>query len=360
MTTGALRHAVAIEDSSARLFERIRDFLLDQRLSPDPRHYHFAHRVMTETDGALARSVQALVEGGFRLTARDIETLGGETAGPAPSSVVPLVRPAFPPEHRRDPRTATADAVALALADGLIARTQAQVADFSDMVHAIRTETEDFSRDLAASADAIHGTSDLEEVVRLTSMMMARVQAAESRLADATIEAGELRAALEEARENARRDPLTDLPNRRAFEEAFARAAAGQPIHVALCDVDRFKSVNDRFGHAVGDRVLKAIAAALGSACEGHLVARHGGEEFAVLFVGVDRAVAVATLETARAEVAARRFRVRESKEQIGTVTFSAGMSLATPGEDLGHVLARADALLYAAKDAGRDRLHAD
>jgi len=356
--TGALRHAITIEDGSATLFERIRDFLLDQRLSPDPRHYHFAHRMMTETDGALARSVQTLVEGGFRLSARDIETLGGETIGAAPSSVVPLMRPTSPPEQRRDSGTVTPDVVAVT--DGLIARTQAQVAGFSDMVHAIRAETEDFSRDLAASADAIHGTSDLEEVVRLTSLMLARVQAAESRLADATIEASELRAALEEARESARRDPLTDLPNRRAYQEAFARAASGQPIHVALCDVDRFKSVNDRFGHAVGDRVLKAIAAALGSACAGHLVARHGGEEFAVLFVGVDRDVAVATLETARAEVAARRFRVRESNAQIGAVTLSAGMSVAAPGEDLNAVLARADALLYAAKHAGRDRLHAD
>ena len=355
MKTGARRHAKATDEGSAALFERIRDFLLDQRLSADPRHYQFAYRIMTETDGVLARSVQTLTEGGFRLTARDIEKLGGEAAVATPLSVVPP--PPRAPEQRHESVAAMPDAAALA--DGLIARTQAQVAGFSDMVHAIRTETEDLSRDLAASADAIHATSDVDEVVRLTSVMLARVQAAESRLADATVEASELRAALEEARENARRDPLTDLPNRRAFEEAFARAGAGRPIHVALCDIDRFKSVNDRFGHAVGDRVLKAIAAALSSACEGHLVARHGGEEFAVLFVGVDRDEAVATLESARAQVAARRFRVRESDAQIGAVTFSAGISGTSRAEDLSAVLARADALLYAAKHAGRDQLRA-
>ena len=352
MTPGALRKTVSTDEGAAALFERIRAFLLDQRLSPDPGHYAFAHRMMTEGDGALARSVKALTDGGFRLTVRDIAALGGKVTTPE-TEVVP-VPPRFVERRASD---ATPDPVAHA--QGLVARTQMQVEGFADMVHAIRAETEDFGRDLAASADAIGGTCDGDEVVRLTSMMLARVHAAESRLAHVTSEASALRVELEKARENARRDPLTDLPNRRAFEEAFA-GAAGQPVHVALCDVDRFKSVNDRFGHAVGDRVLKAIAAALGSACDGHLVARHGGEEFAVLFVGVDRDVAMATLEAARAQVASRRFRVRESNEQVGVVTFSAGMCLAHPAEDLTAIFARADALLYAAKHAGRDRLHAE
>jgi diguanylate cyclase len=342
---------VAVE-SDAPLFDRIRDFLLDQRLSPDPRHYHFAHRIMTERDGALARSVRSLVDGGFRLSARDIETLGGEAVVAMPTAIIP-------PSHT----IAETDTDAVTRAEGLVARTQRQVEGFTDMVHAIRAETEGFGRDLAASADAIrgaHGGTEIDEVVRLTSVMLGRVHAAESRLADATSEACALRAELEQARDNARRDPLTDLPNRRAFEEAFATVAGDRAVHVAVCDVDRFKSVNDRFGHAVGDRVLKAIGAALAAACDGHLVARYGGEEFVVLFVGVERDVATATLETARAQVAARRFRVRESNAAIGSVTFSAGMSRRGAEEDLAAVFARADALLYAAKDAGRDRLLID
>ena len=168
----------------------------------------------------------------------------------------------------------------------------------------------------------------------------------------------ELRAKLEEARDNARRDPLTALPNRRAFEEAYAaQAATGARLCVAVCDVDHFKLVNDRFGHAVGDRVLKAIGAALVKACEGHMVARYGGEEFAVLFSDASIDVARATLEEARCSVAAKRYRLRESDEPLGAVTFSAGLTEASKGEALGTAFGRADRLLYTAKHAGRNQL---
>jgi diguanylate cyclase len=236
-----------------------------------------------------------------------------------------------------------------------------QVEDFTDMMHAIRAETQDFGRDLAASADAIRESRDtlgVDEVVRLTGLMLGRVHTAETKLEEATHEASELRAKLEEARDNARRDPLTALPNRRAFEEAYAaQAGKSTQICVAVCDVDHFKLVNDRFGHAVGDRVLKAIGDALVKACEGHMVARYGGEEFAVLFSGVGLQVARATLEEARSAVAAKRYRLRESDEPLGAVTFSAGLSEATAEEVLGTVFARADRLLYAAKHAGRNQL---
>lgn len=243
--------------------------------------------------------------------------------------------------------------------DGLVATTQMQVDGFTDMVVAMRAETEDFGRDLAASADAMRNAAAVpDDVVRLTGAMLDRVRTAESRLEAATHEASELRAKLEEARDNARRDPLTDLPNRRAFEEAFATGVKkGERLCVAVCDVDHFKQVNDRFGHAVGDRVLKAIAEALTTACTGQMVARYGGEEFAILFTGVDRVTALNTLELARKAVAAKRYRLRESDQPLGEVTFSAGLTCAEQGEGLGTVFGRADKLLYAAKDAGRNQL---
>jgi diguanylate cyclase len=229
------------------------------------------------------------------------------------------------------------------------------------MVQAMRVETQGFGRDLAASAQAIRQSRDMlgvDEVVRLTGAMIDRVHNAETRLEAATHEASELRAKLEEARDNARRDPLTDLPNRRAFEEAFAeRTAAGEQLCIAVCDVDHFKLVNDRFGHAVGDRVLKAIGEALSKGCEGHLVARYGGEEFAVLFSAVEPEFARTILEEARETVAAKRYRLRESDEPLGAVTFSAGLTDAREDEMLGTVFGRADRLLYAAKGAGRNQL---
>lgn len=330
-----------VENAGAHLYAAIGTFLTQHRLSPDPRHYAFAHAVLSNPDGVVARSVAALTDGGIRLSARDIEALGGEVGA----------------------TDVAAPSAAASAANGLVAQTQMQVEGFTDMMHAIRAETQGFGRDLAASADAIRNADSalgVAEVVRLTGVMLDRVRTAEERLEAATREATELRAKLEEARDNARRDPLTDLPNRRAFEEAFAAGvAAGDKLCVAVCDIDRFKSVNDRFGHAVGDRVLKAIAGALVDGCPGHLVARYGGEEFAVLFTGVERQVALDTLEKAREAVAGKHFRLRDTDEPLGAVTFSAGLTAAQPGEILGTVFGRADALLYAAKNGGRNLLRA-
>lgn len=322
-------------DSARRLYDRIGDFLVDQRLDADPGNYAFAYHLLADPEGPLARAVYALTDGGVRLTQRDIETLGCD------------VQPAQNGKGAKEK------------ADGLVAQTQMQVEGFQDMVTAIRAETQDFGRDLAASAEAISRSTDsIGEVARITAAMIERVHSTEAQLERATREASELREKLEEARDNARRDPLTDLPNRRALEEAYAaQASSGSGICLAVCDVDHFKSVNDRFGHAVGDRVLKAIAEALAQTCSGHLVARYGGEEFAVLFTGVSVEKARTTLDAARATVATKRYRLRESDAPLGEITFSAGLVAAETGEGLSTVFHRADRLLYAAKTAGRNCL---
>jgi diguanylate cyclase len=328
-------------DPARQLYDRIGAFLFDQRLEPDPGNFAFAWALLHDPQGPLAKAVAALTDGGVRLTKRDIESLGCE----APASA----------------RGARAQA------DGLVARTQLQVEGFQDMVQAIRAETEGFGRDLAASADAIRRSSAatdgslLEDISRLTASMVARVHNAEAKLASATREASELRSKLEEARDNARRDPLTELPNRRAFEEAFsAQANAGSELCIAVCDIDHFKHVNDRFGHVVGDRVLKTIARALTESCSGHLVARYGGEEFAVLFVGTDMAAARETLDHARASVAAKRYRLRETDAPLGEITFSAGLTRVDLDQKFGTNFHRADLLLYRAKEAGRNRVESD
>ncbi|HSX54521.1 MAG TPA: GGDEF domain-containing protein [Sphingomonas sp.] len=327
-------------DPAWQLYERIGTFLYDQRLDPDPANFAFAWHLLHDSAGPLARAVAALTDGGVRLTRRDIESLGVDS-----------------PASARSVREK---------ADGLVARTQMQVEGFQDMVQSMRDETVGFGRDLARSADTIRrfGESSagamLDELTRVTATMLERVHSAESRLENATREAVELRDKLEEARDNARRDPLTDLPNRRAFEEAYAElAATGASMCVALCDVDHFKGVNDRFGHAVGDRVLKTIAETLKASCASHLVARYGGEEFAILFAATGLDAARVTLDNARATVAAKRYRLRETDAPLGEITFSAGLTLVAEGESLGTSVGRADRLLYAAKSDGRNCVHA-
>jgi diguanylate cyclase len=337
---GAVARAGAAGVGSRRLYAQIGEFLEAQRLEPDPANYAFAHAILNNPNGPLAKAVAALTDGGVRLTIKDIEDLGVEVSTTGPGD--------------------------RAKTEGLVAQTQMQVEGFHDVVAGLHAETQDFGRDLAAGADAIRaavpsGVAALEDVVRITATMVTRVQSAEAQLEHATREAAELRAKLEEARDNARRDPLTELPNRRAFEERYAEdVATGAPVWMAVCDVDHFKSVNDRFGHAVGDRVLKAIGAALTEACAGHFVARYGGEEFVVLLRGLDGSAARAMLETARVTVENKRYKLRESDQPLGAVTISSGLTLARAGEGVRTVFGRSDALLYRAKSDGRNCVRVD
>lgn len=157
-----------------------------------------------------------------------------------------------------------------------------------------------------------------------------------------------------------RRDALTGLANRRAFDEELAREVAraareGTPLSVIVLDVDRFKAVNDRHGHAAGDEVLRAVAArAAGVLRAEHLLARLGGEEFGAVLAGADLAQATAAAERMRAALAAAPV---EAAGQALRVTASFGCATLAPGETGEALVARADARLYAAKEAGRDRV---
>ena len=246
---------------------------------------------------------------------------------------------------------------ALQRAEALAAQTRSQMEDFSGLVSRMRDETSGFGRDLAASVDAID-VQLAPEIVDLAAAMLTRVQRAEAKLDSATAEAAVLRAELAEARDDARVDALTGLGNRRALTEAFAaHTASGVRGCLAICDIDHFKRFNDEFGHAIGDRVLAAIATTLADACVGAQVTRYGGEEFAILFAGANLAEATALLDRARASVAAKRYRLRGSDVVLGKITFSAGIVETAVDEPFEDTFGRADALLYGAKESGRNQV---
>src|SRR5690606_33140439 len=155
-------------------------------------------------------------------------------------------------------------------------------------------------------------------------------------------------------------DPLTDLPNRRQFEERLAlalkRLNRGNAQVALLClDIDRFKDINDTHGHAAGDAVLHAFGQRLCSCVrETDLVARLGGDEFVILLEDVPTHGAE---EVARKVVTSMAVPVDAGRVQI-SVSTSVGVACTGQPTDAATLVARADAALYAAKDAGRNRYH--
>jgi diguanylate cyclase (GGDEF)-like protein len=147
--------------------------------------------------------------------------------------------------------------------------------------------------------------------------------------------------------DEAQTDPLTGLPNRRAWDAQLQRALSGDvPVVVAMLDFDNFKEFNDTHGHPAGDRLLKETAAAWRDQLRGgDLLARLGGEEFGLLLRDCDAATALEVTERLRRHVSGGR-------------TCSAGIAPVASGDDAEGVIARADRALYEAKARGRDRVH--
>lgn len=185
-------------------------------------------------------------------------------------------------------------------------------------------------------------------------------QAAEAIVRNRALSA-ELSAALTRAEFLAYRDPLTGLMNRRAFFQHAHEADStdAETRHVISIDLDHFKLINDRFGHAMGDSVLVAVGNALrgviGELPRGnHCAVRLGGEEFALIVAIADTRVTMNVAEIVRHAIAL----VARAIGEPGLVTTaSIGLCAWHPGEDLDHVLSKADAALYQAKVGGRDRI---
>ncbi len=166
--------------------------------------------------------------------------------------------------------------------------------------------------------------------------------------------------AAQELEQLARIDGLTGLANRRHFDDTLATEVArsrryGRPLSLAMIDLDHFKPINDAYGHLLGDDVLRAVAAAIRSeARDADTTARFGGEELAVLLPECGPAAAREVAERIRRRIAELSVPGPDGPVRV---TVSAGVATSRPDDDPATLAARADAALYAAKRAGRDRV---
>jgi diguanylate cyclase len=202
----------------------------------------------------------------------------------------------------------------------------------------------------------------LTRAIENTAVMKDSAAALAHEVASSRQEIERLRQDLSRARDEALFDTLTKVLNRKGFEQRLAAMLAseapdGTAHALVMVDLDRFKSVNDTYGHMMGDRVLQAVGEVLRRCVvdPAHTVARFGGEEFAILVPASPPDAARALAEHCRETVRALRVRDRRTSGIILSVTISAGVASLRPGEDGSGLIARADKALYAAKAAGRD-----
>ena len=228
----------------------------------------------------------------------------------------------------------------------------------------------EFDRELQRSVQVLQNVSDSDDIAEVVGTLVDSIGALSEanrcfqwNLRQTQQDIQNLKAELQQSQHNADRDALTQLFNRQALTRELQRLLHGEqrPEHVSLifCDVDHFKHCNDEYGHLLGDRVLQRIGALILDHCPPDAVAaRFGGEEFAIVLPGVPLEQAAASAEALRRRLEQLQIRVRKSDKVLDKISASFGVAAGVPGDSVESLLDRADQALYAAKRAGRNRVH--
>lgn len=320
-----------------RMISKIADFLIDHDLEVLPTTLTVAYECVTGGSPRLAQLILERTEKGLPVTLGWIEEQRGGTT------------------HEKN-----GEALAV-----LMGRLEDSLDEFGKTASGARNATSEYSSALKQHVDELESVGRagvvITELAALARAMMERSVAIETELACSERRAQALQTSLEETRKLADMDHLTGLPNRRAFDHMLEREMReaqqkGEAICVAFVDIDHFKRVNDTHGHPAGDRVLKFVGETLNRIADARcFVARHGGEEFAVIWRNHTVEKAWKKLDAARAEIAQRRLVNRANDMPFGMITFSGGIADVFAYPEKGAALKAADEALYAAKQSGRN-----
>lgn len=326
-----------------QFFDSVRPLFVDTGLAPEPDTYELFYLHASGADPALSRSLERVLGSLSR-------------------------------EHVKELRRAHLGDIAAAEVAAMVEEAQEGALALASRLERAHADVKTYDAALADEDEALGAMRDAEQLAELVqrlrranATMMTANRRLEADIATATLETGKLLDRLDTAERAARTDPLTGLPNRRGTMDALQKAVTralhdGVPLSVGLADIDHFKKVNDQWGHAIGDEVLRCVATHLQThskraAGERGLAGRHGGEEFVVVLPGLGLSEAAAALDTARAILARQVLRKADDGQSLGRVSFSAGIALLRAGDTADSLVDRADSALYAAKRAGRDRV---
>jgi len=294
--------------------------------APTPMAYAVAYAYVEDPEGPVARDVMGEVARRRGLRAAAVERVHASHLAPAAPDL------------------------------GTAARIGRRLDEAIGLMGASVASTQEATDRIAAAADAGAVGRILQDVIATQEDLHQNLKAKNDEL-------DLLRQRYEKTLEESRRDPLTGLANRRAFDERLAEAIreaeeSGRPLSLLVGDIDHFKGINDAYGHHTGDQIIKLIGKTLRAAVRADdMAARLGGEEYAVILPGaeLDRAAEVA--ERVRDTVDRFRRLATASDGSQRKVTLSLGVAEAAPGDDATSLYVRADGCLYAAKRAGRNRV---
>lgn len=219
------------------------------------------------------------------------------------------------------------------------------------------------SQQLAASADADSTQMLISQMLADTRQMVRNSNELTARMNDTNSEVEKLRKELETVKQAAQKDSLTGLLNRGALDQAVQDViempvSETNPTCLMMLDIDHFKRINDNFGHLVGDRVIRYLAALLKQVIgESQQIARYGGEEFAVVMKNTPIDEVIKLAEKVRVALGKSKLQRKDSGETIGKVTISIGIATQRWDDTSESFVERADSALYQAKNSGRDQV---
>jgi diguanylate cyclase len=254
---------------------------------------------------------------------------------------------------------------------------RSMIATFVDKLGVMASGTAEYHDRLNAHAQRIERADSLAELSTLVVEVMedtrgvqseigrsqAELQQAQRKVAEHEARTRRLERELSDLSSRLNEDYLTQLLNRRGLARAFQAEAsrsdrADEPMCIALLDIDNFKALNDRLGHAAGDEALVHLSRVLRESIRpSDSIARWGGEEFVILLPETNLDGAVRTMVRVQRALT-RRYYLHNNERML--ITFSAGVAQRRPGESQEEVVARADRALYRAKSAGRNCVAAD
>lgn len=331
--------------ASLAWFDQIRPLLQATGLPAEPTVYDVLWRYVRDEDHDLSLAIERAMADGALTMAALMALREAHLGGLSEAAVKRLIAEA----HDQ------ADALA-----GRIASGQTDLADYGRAIA-------DGGQRLAGPMDAASLSALLEQLGQATAVMQAANTRLLTELEEAAAESRALADRLVQAERAAITDALTGVFNRRgimaSIEQAQGEAvASGRPLSLAVVDIDHFKRFNDRFGHAMGDDVLRFVARHLADRLEadGGAVGRLGGEEFVGLMPGLGVQQAAARIDRIRADLAGQVLRNAEDGSSMGRISFSAGVAEHRAGQPPDRLVERADGALYTAKRLGRDRVVPD